>query len=288
MVSDRDSGWYLGSSSSKTDNEKQNVSLQQMYDNAYHRFPMVTAAVDKHAEQVVQEISFDGPDKKFLQKWADEVYLDIKLQTTVKQMVKNGGQFVEFPKRNEWKFLDPKTMTIHRRRNGDVIGYTQDMDGRKIALWGTTGNPRVDAEYKKKGKFDKMVYFPYNQLPGDKYGTSIIHPIIPSLMLKEQMDKDSQQILRRYSAPIIHVAIGDEMHLPSDQNITDAKNDLKNIYADTEYVTNHLTKMNVLGFEGKGLDVSKHTAGINSDILAGLHTPEEMIPGFTGSEGKGS
>ena len=64
-------------------------------------------------------------------------------------MLKNGNCYIEFPSRHELKFIDPKTITVHRRTDGVVIGYSQDIDFKKIALWGTTGEPSTDTQFKK-------------------------------------------------------------------------------------------------------------------------------------------
>ena len=118
-----------------------------------------------------------------------------------------------------------------------------------------------------------MVHFKFNLQAGDKYGTSIIHSSLPLLETKDQIESDLRVIVRRYAAPIIHAQLGDETHLPSSDDITDAQNDLKDIYADTEYVTNYLMKLNVIGFEGKAMNMDYILKHIDSNIMMGLQTP---------------
>lgn len=259
------------------DGDPQNISLQEKYDNAYLNFPIVNACVDTTTEQVVQDFYFEGPHKEKITTWADDINLGQKLIVITKHMLKNGNLWVEMPNKTEMKFINPKTITTWRKSNGDIIGHSQEIDGKKVALWGTTGKREIDKEFTKKRPLKEIVHFKFNVLAGDKYGTSIIHSVLPLLSIKDQIEGDLKVIVRRYSAPIIHAKVGDDMHLPSDADITSVKKSLKDIYSDTEYVTNHLTELIVLGFEGKALNLDYILKHIDMNIVSGLQTPSELI-----------
>src|SRR3990167_5277174 len=266
---------YWGNS--EVDGTEQNISLQQQYDNAYNNFPIVAAAIDVTAEQVVQDFYFDGPNSGKLSKFAEEVNLHQNFLVITKHMIRNGNLWAEFPSSKEMKFLDPKTMKTWRKLNGEGIGHSQEINGKKVALWGTTGSKDKDSLFEKKRNIKEIVHFKYNALAGDKYGNSLIHCVLPLLRVKDQIERDVKMIVRRYAAPIIHAQVGNDLHMASDTDITTVQTNLKDIYADTEYVTNHLVKFEVLGFKDKAMNVDSIMGRIDANIIAGLQVPPELI-----------
>ncbi len=265
-------------SESGVDEEPQEVSLQQQFVNAYHNFPIVAAAVDTTAEQAVQDFYFEGDNSDSLTKWAEKVNLPQKFLMIAKHLLINGNCWVEIPNSTEMKIVDPTTMTTWRKKTGEVIGHSQEIEFQNKVLWGTTGDPDKDAEFKKHSRMLKnIVHFKFNALAGRKYGKSIIHSCLNLLATKDQIEMDLRVMVRRYASPIIHAKLGDAMHLPKDSDITATQSKLKDIYSDTEYVTNFLTDLKVLGFEGKALNVEYILKHIDNNIIAGLQTPGELI-----------
>ena len=259
------------------DEEPQNIPLQQKYINAYNNFPIVASAVDITAEQAVQDFYFEGPNSERLTKWAEVVNLPQKLLTTAKHMLINGNEWCEVPDTKELKLIDPRTMTTWRKNTGEVIGHSQSINFTDRVLWGSTGDDSKDMVFKKKSKLKSIVHFKYNCLAGDKYGNSIIHPVLYLLEIKQQIESDLKTIVRRYAAPIIHVSVGDEMHQPNDSDLSDIRAKIQDIYADTEYVTNYLTKFEVLGFKDKAMNVDSILTHVDENIIAGLQTPSDVI-----------
>ncbi len=272
--------------SGKTDDEGQDITLQQRYNNSYNNFPIVAASIDITAEQAVQDFYFEGPHSEELTRWSEKVNLPQKFASIARHMLRNGNIWAELPNKREVKLIDPRTMRIWRKVTGEIIGHSQEIEEQSKVLWGTTGDKTKDSTFKTKSDIKKIVHFPFNRLAGDKYGNSIIHPILPLLEVKDQIEADLKVIVRRYAAPIIHVKVGDEQHLPSDTDINSTQSKMKDIYADTEYVTNHLTNMDVLGFEGKALNLDYLLKHVDSNIIAGLQTFPEILGmegGATGS-----
>ena len=263
------------------DNEEQNISIQQRYNNSYNNFPIIAGAIDITAEQAIQNFYFEGSDKEKCEKFADDHNLGVVFYSLCKHLLRNGNCWIEFPKKGEEiievKMIDPVTMTTWRMKTGEVIGHSQNIDLSKRVLWGTTGDATKDAQFSKRAKLSDIAHFTFNKFGGDKYGNSIIHPVLPLLNIKDRIESDLMVIVRRYAAPIIHAQVGDETHLPSNDDITTVKNGLKDIYADTEYVTNFLTKMSVIGFEGKALRLGEITKHIDSQIIAGLQVPAVLL-----------
>jgi len=265
----------------KVDEAPQSISLQQKYNNAYDNFPLVAATVDITCEQVVQKYHFEGPNSESLQKWCDKFNQGDAFYRICKSMLRNGNCWIEYPKKGgkmvEQKILDPKWMVTYRTKTGEVIGHAQVIDGMTKVLWGTTGDGTKDSGFKKRRKLADVVHFKFNALNSDKYGTSLIHPCLAMLDVKDRVESDLKTIVRRYAAPIIHAQVGDEMHPPSADDMSSAENTLEDIYADTEYVTSYLVKLTTLEFKGKGLDVGPIIQHVDNQIVTGLQTPLVLL-----------
>ncbi len=268
------------------DDDTQDATLQQQYINAYNNFPMISGGIDMTAEQAVQDHYFKGTNSDKLSKWAEIVNLPQKLLIIAKHMLINGNIWAELPNPRELKLLDPRTMQTYRKLNGTVIGHSQSINDIDKVIWGTTGDSNKDKTFKKRAPFVNIVHFKFNCLAGEKYGNSIIHSSLSLLSVKDSMESDLKVITRRYSAPIIHAKVGDEMHLPTETDLSNIRTKLQDIYSDTEYVTNFLTELKVLGFEGKALKVDTLLKHVDSNILRGLET-FESAPGYDVSD-KGS
>lgn len=270
----------------EVDEDPQNVPLQQRYINAYNNFPIVSASINITVQQAVQDFYFEGPNKEKLTKWAEVVNLPQKLLTIAKHMLINGNMWAEVPNTKELKLIDPRTMITWRKKTGEIIGHSQTINFTDKVIWGSTGNTSKDAMFSSRDSIRNIVHFKYNALAGDKYGNSIIHPILPLLETKDQVEADLKVIVRRYAAPIIHVQVGNEQYLPNESDLGDIKAKVQDIYSDTEYVTNFLTKFNVIGFEGKAMKLDTILKHIDENIIAGLQTPAEIV-GVGSSSGKG-
>ena len=277
----KESGIGLVSRSSvygvQSDEEPQNISLQQKYHNAYFRVPLVAAAIDITAEQAVQDFYFEGPNSGKMTKWSEQVNLPQKLLTIAKHMLINGNMWAEIPSTKELKLIDPRTMLTYRKNTGEVIGHSQQIEFTDKVLWGSTGSKSKDANFIKKSDLKEVVHFKYNALAGEKYGNSIIHPVLPLIETKAQIEDDLKVIVRRYAAPIIHVKVGDDMHLPTDGDLGSIRAKVQDIYADTEYVTNFLTEFKVIGFEGKAMKLDTILTHIDENIIAGLQIPGDIL-----------
>ena len=269
------------------DNEGQNINLQKIYDNAYLNFPIVSSSIDIITEQTVQEFFFEGPNNKKITDWADIFNLGHFFSRVVKSMLKNGNCWVEIPKVNgkivELKILDSNFMATFREGTGKVIGHMQDNGVVKV-LWGSTGNPQLDGQVTKRKPLQDMVHFKYNVLDSDKYGTSQIHSVLAMLNIKGDIEQDTKIIVQRYAAPIMHAKVGDNENPASPEDITTVQGQLQDIWSDTEYVTNNLVDINVLGFQGKALQLGEILNHVDSQIIAGLGVPRVLLGMGEGSD----
>jgi len=269
------------------DKEATDSDLHAMFENAYKNFPIVAAAIDITTEQVVQEFYFDGPGRKRLELFSDVHNLGVFFYRVCKMLLIHGNCWVECPKKGreivELKILDPKTMTTFRSLTGEVIGHAQNVGASKV-LWGSTGDKGNDAQYSERKKVDDIVHFKFNVIGSGKYGSSIIQPIVPMLKTMESIQSDTRIIVQRYAAPILHAKIGDETNPASSEDITMVKDAMQNIYSDTEFATNYLVDLKVLGFQGKALDLDPILNHVLSQVIAGLQVPPTLMGLATGTD----
>ena len=279
----------------KVDLMPDNVKLQERYNNAYLNFPVVSGAIDTTADHTVQDFYFDGPGKNKLESFGEKQNLRQFFHRVCKQMLVQGNCYVELESEKKsrvvknLKILDPRTMVVVRELTGKIVAYVQVIN-QKALVWGElsakmsiVGDWTIPGARKKVGEVKDIAHFRYNVQNSEKYGTSIIHPILSLLALKEQVEKDMMVIVKRYAAPIIDISVGDEQHPPADNLLNDIKDDVENLHSATEFVHNYLAQVKTIGFEGKALNIEPVLAHLDRQIVAGLQIPPELL-GWGGAD----
>lgn len=244
----------------------------------YDNFPIAQEAVDSQAEQTVTEFHFIGDNKESLKEFSDEFNLPLVLFNIAKIMQKTGICFVEAPKDpfNEFKikelkvFEETQYFKIFRFKTGKIIGISQEVYGKDV-LWGATGKKDKTSSYKKRRKLDEIFFFKVG--PG-KYGKPLVYSSRHLFKSKDKIEAEFHPLIQRYSTPIIHAQVGDEMNPPSSDDVNDVAGMLEDIYADTEYATSYLVKLNTLEFKGKGIEVEPISKYVDSQIMKGLRQPD--------------
>jgi len=269
------------------DEEEQEVRNIDKYFNAYYNFPVVTQSVDSTVEQVVQDFRIDGPQKDALMRWAETIKLKDHLDRICRNYLIAGTYWAELIKimggekkkglgrlKNvaTFKHLDPRKMSIVRTRKGKFLCHMQNINGNKLYWGDKPGKIRA----KRAGPAEKMFCIKRNVIGDEKYGTSLIHCCLPLLEAKDKLETDLKDVVKRYIAPIIHAKIGNDLHPASADDVDEMATKLEDIYTDTEYATNHLVDMNVLSFEGKGIDFKPVFDHIDSQILVGLQNYSKL------------
>jgi hypothetical protein len=251
----------------------------------YKRQPLVQGIIDIKTDQVVQDFYFDGPSKVKLQKWGDKVNLQHFLHRVCKQMLIYGNAYVEAigkDKNLELKILNSEWMRVIRKQNGTIIGYVQKIAGKDQILWGTTGNKLRDVRFTKKLKLDSISHFKFNVIGSEKYGTSTLRSVLPSVQTKLDMEEDLSKVTKRYISPLIWAKVGNDDLPASEADITTVAQELEDIHSESEFTTSHLVELQVLGFQGKGIDINGPFKHVDSQIISG-----GQVPGFLLGRGEG-
>ena len=261
----------------KIDNLPQEADKQLLYKNAYERFGIVAKIIDATTEQTVQNFSFDGPSKEKLEKLRRKLNFDTFLHLNCKTGLKTGNFFCEvvgsLTDPTKLKPLPPEQMVVVRKNTGKVIAYIQDTGTNKL-VWGKVDKRYSEfqsGEFKEVGKKERILHFTFNLQAGEKYGTSLIEPAIRMLRIKDSIEGNIPVILQRYLAPIVHVSVGDEDAEPTRAQLVEMHADFKDIYSDTEYITDFRTKMEVLGFKDTGvMNIKDIVEIIDKDIMMAM------------------
>ena len=266
-----------------------NLSLQIQYRNAYDNFPLVQQCINKTKEDASQDFHFEGPNEDKLNELKNKMNLVKKSEEMILCLLKSGNVWAEVlgDENNPTglKLLDPTTMTTITKKTGKILAHIQQIGDKKY-VWGKV-DKRMTAfggKIIKRRPLERMLFMKINVQAGEKYGTPFTHAVLPMLKIKEQIESDLKVVVRRYIAPIIHAQVGDELHPPDDEDINAVSSSLEDIYSKTEYTTNYLVKMNVLGFNGKGIDIDPVLKHIDNQIIIGLGLYPEIIGGVGGDK----
>lgn len=279
------------------DEQKPNVTNIEKYYNSYHNFPIVSHSINSKSEQVVQDFRIEGPQKEYLMKWAKK----IKFKNHLRRICKNGliagtywSELIDLKGRKKrglsrlnnavtFKHLDPRTMKIIRTSKGKIITHVQEVNSKKI-YWGSVPQ---NSSGKKAGDIEDMFCWKYNLIGDDKYGTSLVHSSLSMLEVKDQMERDMKDVVKRYIAPIIHARIGNDLHPADGDTVTQVESKLENIYTDTEYATNHLVEFDVLDLKNKGVDFNPVLEHVDSQIILGMENYSKLASDSVGKSQSG-
>jgi hypothetical protein len=76
---------------------------------------------------------------------------------------------------------------------------------------------------------------------------------------------------------LIHVKVGNEERPAKQSEIDAVSADFEEIYADTEYVTDHRTELTMVGAQGVALDLNPPLTYIEHQLVAGLQVPLSLL-----------
>lgn len=255
------------------------------FKNAYDRVPLITAIIDRTTEQVVQDFFFEGPNQDSLTEEADRLNIDLFLYNVCKMKILFGDCFVEaVPDETnkatigQLKIINPITMTVFREKNGDVIGYGQIIEDSKEVLWGTTGSQDTDSTFKRRvNDTSSIIHFKHNVFADEKYGRSLIKPLIRDLNIKLDMEDNLKKVLFKYVAPLVWAKVGnDQFPAPADA-VSEISSTLKDLSAESEVTTTHLVDLKVLDFNAKGMDIQTPIDHCEQQIITGGGVPPILL-----------
>jgi len=275
--------------SGEEDNSDKRSTQFKIYKEAYERVPLITAIIDVQADQAVQEYYFEGPNSKKLDKWANKVNLTRFLHQLAKTMLLYGNAYVEVVKKTgeitELKLIDPVWVDVYRKPTGDITGYSQIIEGKALILWGTTGDLKKDESFPRRvSKFDSIVHFKHNVLNAEKYGFSVIKPLVEAINIKLSMESNLRKVLKKYVAPLIWAKVGNDQYPANDAIVGTISDTLRDLEAESEVTTSHLVELGVLDFNAKGMDIKTPLDHVETQIITGGQVPPVLLGRSAGTD----
>jgi hypothetical protein len=217
-----------------------------------------------------------------LEDFADEVNLMQVFHKVIKAMLIYGNAYMEVVRDGKeivkLKIIDPTWIDVYIKNNGEVIGYSQIIEDCHEVLWGTTGNPNIDQKFKKRVKdLKNIVHIKYNTIGAEKYGRSIISPLMPNLQTKLDMESNLSKVVFKYVAPLIWAKVGNDSFPANESVVTDISSTLRDLQAESEITTSHLVELSVLDFNAKGMDIKTPIDHTEQQIITGGQVPPVLL-----------
>jgi hypothetical protein len=138
------------------------------------------------------ECEEDIEAKQIIDDWCQQVGLDQVLHNVVRTMLTYGFCPVERwavqgppPGALRLKLLPPESVKVRINRKGQILGYRQELITEPVAF-----------------RPQDLIFFVWDRIGADPYGTSKVAPILTLLETKRQTNEDMSKIIHRYAAPL--------------------------------------------------------------------------------------
>lgn len=251
----------------------------ELLESAYLTTPIIQGAIDKHVDFVMGGDYGVMSDKESIlrryKEFTAEQDFDTKLRVVVRNTLIFGSGFMEVVWRagnvDQLKVIDSKSMYVRRDDKGKLLGYTQVVPGKSM------GSAELVLF-----KPDEIIHFSFNNTGSSPYGTSIMRSLFGegvSSTIKQYLETNiaNTQLLKKQVSGKLHIQVGDKDNHPTQEDIDDLTRKLEQSKNNTEWVTSFLVKMNVLGYEGKSLDMTPFINYTEDQMVCGLQTPQVLL-----------
>lgn len=239
-------------------------------ENAYLQVPIIKGGIDKTVDFVIGPGFFIKTKSESTKKKIEE-FMEIQdFNTWLRRIIRDalvfGSAFSERVGESFLKPLNPKYIFIRRDNKGKLLGYSQ---------WMGSGKPILFTP-------DEIVHFPLDPIGDTPYGTSVIRPLVGSakvspLSIYLESQKISNTILNRRGNPPMHVKVGSDQFPASSADVTTVANELSDLQAVNEFVTNHTVDIGVLQYRGRIPELQPFFDNYENIIIYGLQVPAVLL-----------
>lgn len=287
---------------------------KKTYGEIYKKNEIVFRGINTTADHVLQSgyriIGDDAEAQKKVREWAEFIELHKILHDVVRHLMIWGDCFIEVvPGKDpeDWgivalKLLHPHTMRVYVSETGDIVGYVQDPDKRRLSndptnlpkRRQTTGRTQLSwkQEVKKSNRnaivFDhwEIIHLKWNAMPNSYYGTSTIEPMKQTLTTYVGTMQDMSALIRRYSSPMVVWKIGTPEMPASGDMMRDFERAMRKRNIGDDPIVPGIVEHEVLGAGQKAMDIAPYIQALRNDLFAGIAVPEAVLGGNTaGSSG---
>jgi hypothetical protein len=227
--------------------------------------PIIAASIEKTVDFVVGDSYRAVGDKnEVIKTFMREQDFDTYLRTVTRHLLLYGNCYTELISDGDsigrLKILSPKTMRVRRNSKGKILGYVQISEK----------NPLKEPIHFGLGE---IAHFKINMVGNNAYGTSIIHPMRGIIAKTLKMENNTAIVVDRKTNAPMHVKLGNEEYPATAGDVDNFKTDLQIMKANHEWVTGHAVEMNVIGFQGKILDVGPWSKYLINQLVFGTQVP---------------
>ena len=286
------------------------------YGEIYKKVEIVYRGVNVTAQHVMAPgyriIGNDAENEDRIRDWAEYVGLHHVSHDVVRHLMIWGNCFIEpvidKKKLTDWnvlelKLLNPDTMFVYAKENGEIIGYIQHPDSRR---WRTGKYGKKDVipkrlqsigrkyrTWKKEVKdtdphaiiFDAkdIVHYKWNAMPNSYYGVSPIEAMKRTLTTYIGMLQDISVMIRRYGSPMIMWRMGTPEKPASEKFMKDFRSALSGRNIGDDPIIPGIVEWEIVSAGEKAMNIEPYLRALRNDLFAGIACPEVLIGGSSGS-----
>lgn len=156
--------------------------------------------------------------------------------------------------------LDPTSVIPERDEDGNVIRYHV----------GPTHQSQFVLNIAKKVPAQDIIHIYDKKNPRNNLGTPYIWPVIDDIRVLRHMEENLEMLIHKHLFPLYQYIVGTDDMPPEPEEIEKITLDIENIPSEGGWVTPNRHKVEVIGAEGKAMDVSKYLNYFRERVVMGL------------------
>lgn len=218
------------------------------------------------------EIAMNRPFQDFLDSVADNLF---KFHNCF--IVKSRGDLNEFfPTKLEglsdkdpvigYYVLPTEQVEIVRDKNNQPRWYRQRTD-----IVSSSSSIFTASETKfPQWKAEEVIHLYRDKKDGRAFGTPFINAALDDVIAVRQLEEDAQNVCHREVFPFYKYKIGTDDHPASDEEVEKARVELESMRSEGGLIMPHRHDVEVIGGEGKALDISAYMIQFKERLATGL------------------
>jgi len=178
-----------------------------------------------------------------------------------------------------WYFPDPTTMSVKQTKSGLPVQWRQR--AHNSGLLGHTVS-RTDTAFEKKFPTRNVIHIALDKRSGWTFGTPYVIPVLDDIRLLRRMEELMDIIAHKHAFPLFVATVGTET-LPAEDveingNMVSEVDLFKDQIEDMEFegglVVTERHTVEMIGAEGKALDLGPYLEHIEKRVIGGLRLSE--------------
>jgi len=156
--------------------------------------------------------------------------------------------------------IPTEQVEIKRDKHNRTLGYKQRLDPTGFS--NQDGSPTWTE--------DQVIHLYIDRKPGRAYGTPFLISVLDDVVALRQIEEDVQNLIHKELFPLFLYRVGTEDRPATQDEITDAYNELENLRTDGGLILPDRHDVDVIGSEGKALDIEFPMGHFKERVASGL------------------